>query len=199
MDIRKLYPKKYIEAADIGDKPVRLIMREIKQDEFPVQGTSKREKRGILYFQKARKGIILTDHNVNVLVGLYGTETDAWMGKPATLYVEHDVRAFGKSFNVVRVMSDPDQDSGPPPGMTDEEPPPDAFGAPPDDIPEVQVNADVDDSTEQPEMTELDQAMARAVDMIQAMPEEEQNAKLDALNGCKKPSEVESLISTIKA
>jgi len=59
---------------------------------------------------------------------------------------------------------------------------------PPDDVPEIQVNE---------EMTEMDKAIAKAVDIVQAMPAQDQNDIMDKLVELKTVEEVNELIAVL--
>jgi len=59
---------------------------------------------------------------------------------------------------------------------------------PPDDVPEIQVNE---------EMSEMDKAIAKAVDIVQAMPTQDQNDIMDKLVELKTVEEVNELIAVL--
>tara|TARA_Y100000310_G_scaffold331632_1_gene405531 strand:- start:1798 stop:2316 length:519 start_codon:yes stop_codon:yes gene_type:complete len=112
MNIDDLYPSKYLDASDLMDgengyKEFILTIQEMRVDDLPVMGkhgpTGDEEPKGVLVFAGAKKGLILSPFNVKIIKHLYGAETDAWGGKRVTVFVEQGVKAFGKSFDVVRI------------------------------------------------------------------------------------------------
>jgi hypothetical protein len=65
--------------------------------------TQQHQLKPVLYFRGAKKGLILSAHNAHTIGTLYGPETEEWVGRRITLYVERGVEAFGRFYDVVRV------------------------------------------------------------------------------------------------
>lgn len=80
-NIREAIPSKYIKNADLKGQPVPVIIERYALEEV---GMAK-ELRGVLYFQGHTKGVILNAGKIDVLSGLYGEETDSYIGKPITM------------------------------------------------------------------------------------------------------------------
>lgn len=80
-NIREAIPSKYIKNADLKGQPVPLIIERYALEEV---GMSK-DLRGVLYFQGHTKGVVLNAGKIDVLVGLYGEDTDNYIGKPITM------------------------------------------------------------------------------------------------------------------
>lgn len=102
MNVNEIGDFKYMDAFDVGDRDITVTVKTIQKEGIERPGGDADEK-GVMYFEKARKGLILSNTNLKTLARLYGPETDAWTGKRVTLYVERNVKAFGKLFDVVRV------------------------------------------------------------------------------------------------
>ena len=83
MNINQAYPSKYITEADLQGRPRVLTMAHVTVETMD-QATG--ETKPILFFQGAKKGMVLNVTNKNAIVLLYGAETDNWVGKQIELY-----------------------------------------------------------------------------------------------------------------
>jgi len=109
---RKLFKSNYIAAHDLeGRDDVHATIREVRMDEVQVPQKDEAEIKPVLYFQGGSKGFILNRTNGDTIAKLHGPDTDDWIGKRITLYVQGNVKAFGKSWDVIRVRdcAPPDQ------------------------------------------------------------------------------------------
>lgn len=64
------------------------------------QGT---KLKGVLHFSEKVKPLILNSTNGSAISKLYGKETDGWIGKQITLYLDPNVRFAGKRVGGTRV------------------------------------------------------------------------------------------------
>jgi len=103
-DIRTAFPSKYLRAADIAAMPNGTARLKIAALEFEMMKTKtgEEESKPILYFEKAKKGIVLNKTNSDRIAGSYGWETDLWIGHVVELYVA-EVSAFGETVDAIRV------------------------------------------------------------------------------------------------
>lgn len=81
MNINDAFPSKWLKHTDLKGQAHVLTMSHVQQEEY-----SDGETGAILYFQNSKKGLGLNVTNKNVLVDLYGPETDGWNGMPIELY-----------------------------------------------------------------------------------------------------------------
>lgn len=103
MKISKLFPSKYVKALELNGKTVTLTIAKLVIEEL---GHGKdAERKPVLYFQKATKGLILNATNAKTIAALYGDESDDWTGKSIAIYPDR-VRAFGKMHDVIRVREE---------------------------------------------------------------------------------------------
>src|SRR4026209_2145377 len=79
MKISQLFPSKYVKAADLNGKTVTLTIAKLVVEELG--HSAEKEKKPVLYFQKATKGLVLNRTNAMTIAGLYGDEADDWPGK----------------------------------------------------------------------------------------------------------------------
>lgn len=103
MKISQLYPSKYVKAADLNGKTVTLTIAKLVVEELG-HGNEK-ERKPILYFQKATKGLVLNRTNAMTIAGLYGDESDDWAGKRISIYPTR-VRAFGAMQDTIRIREE---------------------------------------------------------------------------------------------
>lgn len=82
MKISAAFPSKYLKAADLQDKNVTLIMNRVELED--IQGED--HKKPVLYFEKAKKGLVLNVTNSKAIARIYGDNTDDWEGKAVTLF-----------------------------------------------------------------------------------------------------------------
>jgi hypothetical protein len=103
MKISQLFPSKYVKAADLNGKTVTLTIAKLVVEELG-HGTE-RERKPVLYFQKATKGLVLNRTNAMTIAGLYGDESDEWTGKRISIYPTR-IRAFGAMQDTIRVREE---------------------------------------------------------------------------------------------
>ncbi len=103
MKISQLFPSKYVKAADLNGKTVTLTIAKLVVEELG-HGAEK-ERKPVLYFQKATKGLVLNRTNAMTIAGLYGDESDDWEGKRVSIYPTR-IRAFGAMQDTIRVREE---------------------------------------------------------------------------------------------
>lgn len=103
MKLNILFPSKYVKAADLNGKPVTLTISHLVVEKMG--HGAEEEKKPVLYFAKATKGLVLNRTNGMIIGALYGDETDDWKGKRITIYPTK-VRAFGSMQDAIRVREE---------------------------------------------------------------------------------------------
>jgi hypothetical protein len=103
MKISQLFPSKYVKAADLNGKTVTLTIAKLVVEELG-HGAEK-ERKPVLYFQKATKGLVLNRTNAMTIAALYGDESDDWEGKRISIYPTR-IRAFGAMQDTIRVREE---------------------------------------------------------------------------------------------
>jgi len=84
MDIDAAFPSKYLKAADLQGRNVELVIDRVEIEEVGF-GHSK-DTKPVVYFQKAKKGLVLNVTNKNTIKATYGKDTDQWANKPLVLF-----------------------------------------------------------------------------------------------------------------
>lgn len=102
MNVRALFPSKFVAAHDLCGQDVAVVMAGIKVEKVGAD----EEQRPVIYFQGMAKGLVLNRTNARRIEQLYGADTDAWMGKPITLYPSETDFA-GETVPCIRVRSEP--------------------------------------------------------------------------------------------
>lgn len=96
MNVKDLFPRRWLTAADLGTREAAVKIRELIQEKV---GT---ERKPVLYFEGKHKGLVLNATNANKIAELHGDETDDWRGKKIVLYVA-TVKVAGEVKNCIRV------------------------------------------------------------------------------------------------
>jgi hypothetical protein len=96
-----LYPSKYLKAADVGDREMRLTISHVEVEELGPD--DKKEKKLVVYFERAAKGLVTNVTNWDRLDYAFG-DTDNWPGQKITLYAE-PVKVKGESKLGLRVRA----------------------------------------------------------------------------------------------
>lgn len=100
MNVNDIYPSRYVKAHDLGDKNVTVTIKSAVMENL---GYGKEaERKLVIYFDRATKGLILNRTNAMIIALLYTPETDNWIGKQIILHSAR-IKAFGAWANAVRV------------------------------------------------------------------------------------------------
>ena len=112
MHFRKLFPSRFLHAADLLDKYPKgvdvtlLAIASELIDTIEDQGGKKKrvkKKQPFLYFEPAgSKMMKLNITNAEAIAELHGSEMDNWIGKKVCIYPTKE-DAFGKVFEVIRI------------------------------------------------------------------------------------------------
>jgi len=101
VNINAAFPSKYIKAAEVPEEGVSLSIDRLEVDDVDGKGTRK----PVLYFAKAKKGLVLNVTNSKKIATLLGTaETDEWAGHTITLY-RSETEYAGETVECIRVRA----------------------------------------------------------------------------------------------
>lgn len=84
MKMSKLYPSKYLASDDLNGKTVTVKIDHVVLEEVGAQ----KDWKPVIYFQKAKKPMVLNRTNANMIASAYGDDSDHWKGKPVLLRAE---------------------------------------------------------------------------------------------------------------
>ena len=98
MDIGTVFSGDSLKAADLQGKEPTVVVSHVQMKEFD-DGNKL-----VLSFEGKKKTLVCNKTNANRIAFMYGNETNAWIGKPITLY-EEMVDFQGKLTPAIRVRA----------------------------------------------------------------------------------------------
>lgn len=117
MNINKTFDSKYLKAdGDIPDDGNLILTIEVVRLESVGQGDDASDK-PVVYFRETDKGLVLNKTNATTITGLYGPETDDWIGKKIALF-STEVDFGGKQVLAIRVRMKKPQPAAQPAPVT---------------------------------------------------------------------------------
>jgi hypothetical protein len=99
MNINDAFKSNYLKAGDLEGDTVFTIDH-VAMEELG-QGKQK-ETKAVVYFRETDKGLVVNVTNKNTIVGLYGADTDGWIGQTLTLFAT-EVEFAGEQVLAIRV------------------------------------------------------------------------------------------------
>jgi hypothetical protein len=99
--MREALPGRYLTGEDLEGEVVVTIDRVVLES-FRDPRTRVEARKPVMYFQRAKRGLIVNRTNWRAVADLYGDESDNWPGKRIAL-VGVMVDAYGKQTRAVRV------------------------------------------------------------------------------------------------
>ena len=111
MNLRELYPSRFIASEDFKDKPVTLTIDRVAVEQVGHGGD--KESKVITYFKEPSKTthkpiqLVLCATNAQRIAVMFGKETNDWSGHKVTLGVEM-VESFGDIVPAIRVLGSPE-------------------------------------------------------------------------------------------
>jgi hypothetical protein len=107
--LNEMHPSKFLKADDLDQEDLVVVMKKIEME--TVGQGAEREEKWVLYFKGQDKGLVLNKTNAKTIAGLYGNDTDGWMGKQITLFpTQVDLR--GEQVDAIRVRNKPPKVKG---------------------------------------------------------------------------------------
>ena len=85
MNVKSMFPSKFVAAQDLCGQAVNVVMAGIKVEKVG----SDDEQRPVVYFQGMTKGMVLNRTNARRIEQLYGSETDAWLNEEGHCVMQH--------------------------------------------------------------------------------------------------------------
>lgn len=86
MDVRSLFDKAYLYAYDLQGRDVTVTIAKVVGGTLVGTG-GKSNKKPIIFFEGAKKGLALNITNARTIAAMYGGfQAEAWVGKRITLY-----------------------------------------------------------------------------------------------------------------
>ncbi len=108
MDAALLHPSRFLHSQEFKGKDVTLTIARIEMEELEDENNKKKMK-GVISFQESPKLLVINRTNSDCLKGMFGRETDAWIGKRITFYPAPFYNNFTKEHTTcIRVKGSPD-------------------------------------------------------------------------------------------
>ena len=85
MDFDQLFPGRFIKAGELNGKDVTLTIDAIRLEDLPSDKGGEKT-RGVIAFKQTKKEWVLNRTNAECLKGMWGRDTDNWIGKRVTIY-----------------------------------------------------------------------------------------------------------------
>ncbi len=104
MDFDRLFPGRFVKAGDFNGKDVTLTIASVAIEEL--EGDKGKEMKAIVAFRETKKALVLNKTNALCVRGMFGRETDAWIGKRVTFFPAPI--DFGDAEICIRVRGSPD-------------------------------------------------------------------------------------------
>ena len=81
MKINEAFPSKFLKAADLQGRHVRLQIHKVQLEDIGDDAA-----KPVLYFQNKQKGLVLNRTNAQTITDAYGDDTDHWTGCEVELF-----------------------------------------------------------------------------------------------------------------
>jgi hypothetical protein len=82
MNIDQAFPSKYLSSEDLEGREIRVTIARVEIEEVGRD----RDKKPILYFTKAKKGMVLNKTNAKMIKAAYGNNTDEWEDREIIIF-----------------------------------------------------------------------------------------------------------------
>ena len=80
MKMSEEFPSKYLKAADLQGREVKVIMANVEREKIGD------DNKPVLYFKGKEKGVVLNKTNAGTISDSYGDDTDDWYDQPLILF-----------------------------------------------------------------------------------------------------------------
>jgi len=80
MKISQEFPSKYIKAADLGGREVKVTMQNVEREKLGD------DMKLVLYFKGKERGLVLNKTNAGTISDAYGDDTEDWFDQPLILF-----------------------------------------------------------------------------------------------------------------
>jgi hypothetical protein len=108
MDMSKYVGSKFLTAADYP-RPAILTIQMTSEDPIGEE----QQVKPIVWFEKVERGLVLNRTNMNMLIELFGLESDAWAGQRIEIFTDPNVTYAGRRTPALRLRA-PQQRVAPP-------------------------------------------------------------------------------------
>ena len=100
MNIDTSFPSKYLKAADLQGRNIAVQISGVQMED--VGSDDKPERKPVVYFSGAKKGLVLNKTNALTISEVFGPETDNWLGVKVQLFATR-VPFQGRMVDAIRL------------------------------------------------------------------------------------------------
>ena len=113
MDMRNVFPSKYLKASDLQDRDATVVIETVQMaDVGGNDPDDEKKEKPLIHFKGKEKGLILNVTNTNTIIDLYGPDSTDWLGQPITLFpTQTDFQGRATPCIRVRIRKPPMPDS----------------------------------------------------------------------------------------
>lgn len=86
MNWEAMFSSDYMKAVEFGSRVFKGEIAEVRLCKLEDEKTGKPKDKGVVFFKGQDKGWVLCKTNALCLAGMFGPETDGWIGKHVTLF-----------------------------------------------------------------------------------------------------------------
>lgn len=101
-DYRTMFDEKWVRAWDLGGKELTVVIQKVEAGVLDNHRSKTKDRKPIVWFRGAKKPLALNKTNAKTIAGLYGNETEKWVGKPITIYPTRTMMG-GEEMDCIRV------------------------------------------------------------------------------------------------
>lgn len=108
MDAALLHPSRFLKSAEFAGKDVTYTIASIQLEELESED-GKSKTKGVVGFRETKKLLVINRTNSDCIKGMFGRETDNWIGKRVTFFPAPFFDNFTKEHTTaIRVRGSPD-------------------------------------------------------------------------------------------
>ena len=104
------FPSKYLSAEDVHGQDHTVVIERYQAETMPARDGAD-ERKYVLFFRGAKKGLVLNKTNAKTIASQHGNDFDGWIGKQVTIGSTW-VEAFGEQILAIRVRPGLAQNAG---------------------------------------------------------------------------------------
>lgn len=105
MRLNDMFPSPYLKSADFEEEEVKVVtIKDVSLEELTSKEGEKQTKPVLAFREKEVKPLVCNITNAKIIAGLYGEDSDEWIGKRVSLFVTQ-VDSFGKQVDAIRVRA----------------------------------------------------------------------------------------------
>ena len=97
--VSEMIQSKFLRKEDVEDDLI-VTVKDCRLEDMPGDGG---EQRWVLFFRELPKGLVLNSTTIRVLEKAFGNDSDDWIGKRVTLYVDPNVSFRGQVVGGLRI------------------------------------------------------------------------------------------------